>query len=230
MVRVLWSTGPLKADDNPYLHQLHAGLSEHAEVLPLTARTALRGTPDVFHVHWPHQLYRASGRVKTVIKIGMSLLLLRRLRARRVPVVLTVHNLASHEREGMLERAVLTRLERLVSIRIYLNESPQNDPARGVVILHPDYRDWLHELGALPATGDPERDVILFGMLRPYKGIETLMAAASDAGSTLTVTSVGGAYCGNSISASFSGWSRRAAGLLKTRVPSRSACSSRCVA
>ena len=44
------------------------------------------------------------------------------------------------------------------------------------------------------------------------------------------VTSVGLTSCGNSMIASFSGWSRREAGLLKTLAPSRSACSSRWVA
>jgi len=44
------------------------------------------------------------------------------------------------------------------------------------------------------------------------------------------VTSVGPMCWGNSMMASFSGWSRRARGLLNTLAPSRSACSSICVA
>ena len=46
----------------------------------------------------------------------------------------------------------------------------------------------------------------------------------------LRVTSVGDVNCGNSMIASFSGWSRSADGLLTTRAPSRSAWPSRCVA
>lgn len=184
---VLWSTGPLKSDDNPYLHQLAEGLGEHVSVVPLSGRAALRTTPDVFHVHWPHQLYRASGQAKTLVKTVLTTVLLRRLRARRVPVVLTVHNRASHEREGRVERRILAALERLVTLRIYLNESSENDLGGGVVLLHPDYRAWLARHGALPASRQPERDVILFGMLRPYKGIETLIEAADAAGASLTV-------------------------------------------
>src|SRR6218665_1920651 len=44
------------------------------------------------------------------------------------------------------------------------------------------------------------------------------------------VTSVGPMNWGNSMIASFSGWSRKARGLLNTLAPSRSACSSRWVA
>ena len=47
---------------------------------------------------------------------------------------------------------------------------------------------------------------------------------------TAGVTMVGVMNCGNSRIASFSGWSRRARGRLKTRAPSRSAFSSRWVA
>ena len=47
---------------------------------------------------------------------------------------------------------------------------------------------------------------------------------------TERVTSVGLTNCGNSMTASFSGWSRSAPGRLNTLAPSRSACSSRWVA
>ncbi|GAA1687105.1 GDP-mannose--glycolipid 4-beta-D-mannosyltransferase [Microbacterium sediminicola] len=190
---VLWSTGPLKPDDNPYLHQLMAGVREQVTVLPLSTKAALLTRPDVFHVHWPHQLYRAAGWPKTLIKRVLSTWLLLRLRARRVPVVLTVHNRASHEREGGFEGWMLRLLERLITTRIYLNAAADNDLTQGVVMLHPDYRDWLTAHGALGA-GSPgaeveaERDVVLFGMLRPYKGIEALLDAATAAGATLTVT------------------------------------------
>lgn len=184
---VLWSTGPLKPDDNPYLHQLQESVASDVTVLPLTARTALWARPDVFHVHWPHQLYRAANPLKSLVKTALSTVLLLRLRARRVPVVLTMHNRTSHEREGLLERPVLRLLERSIATRIHLNESAENDDTTGVTILHGDYRAWLRRHGAAIDTGTPERDVLLFGMLRPYKGIEALMDAADAAGASLTV-------------------------------------------
>ena len=187
-LKILMSTGPLKHDDNPYLQQLVTGLSEQLDVEPLSGRATLLSRPDVFHVQWPHQLYRASGRPKTMVKRVLSAILLARLRARGVPVVLTVHNITSHEEERGIERRLLRRLERMVTLRIYINESVENDPSRGVVILHGDYRSWLREHGVEVSPSEPERDVILFGWLRPYKAIESLVAAACDAEATLTVT------------------------------------------
>ncbi|AEV71903.1 hypothetical protein MycrhN_1282 [Mycolicibacterium rhodesiae NBB3] len=187
-LKVLMSTGPLKPMDNPYLRQLVTGLSEQIDVEPLSGRAALFCRPDVFHVQWPHQLYRAAGRPKTMVKRVLSAVLLARLRARGVPVVLTVHNVASHEKEGVVEQRLLRTLERMVTLRIYLNESDENDPTRGVVILHGDYRAWLRDQHVDTSPREPERDVILFGWLRRYKAIESLIAAARDAEATLTVT------------------------------------------
>ena len=63
-----------------------------------------------------------------------------------------------------------------------------------------------------------------FRMMSRCSAWKRLMSLAS------RVTSVGPMNCGNSRMASFSGWSRNARGRLKTRAPSRSACSSRWVA
>ena len=187
-LKVLMSTGPLKDDDNPYLQQLVTGLSAYCDVEPLSWRAALFSRPDVFHVHWPEQLYRANGCAKTIVKRVLSAVLLARLRLRDVPVILTVHDLSSHEADRGIERLLYRALERMVTLRIYLNESERNDRTRGVVILHGDYRAWLREHGIDMSPREPERDVILFGWLRRYKGIESLIAAAHDAEATLTIT------------------------------------------
>ncbi|CKU05026.1 Uncharacterised protein [Mycobacterium tuberculosis] len=63
-----------------------------------------------------------------------------------------------------------------------------------------------------------------FRMMSPCSAWKSRTACA------LRVTSVGVTNCGNSMIASFSGWSRSARGELTTRPPSRSACSNRCVA
>ncbi|BBX10227.1 GDP-mannose--glycolipid 4-beta-D-mannosyltransferase [Mycolicibacterium aichiense] len=186
-LKVLMSTGPLKHHDNPYLQQLVTDLSDQVDVQPLSWRTALFFRPDVFHVHWPEQLYRANGRAKTMVKRVLVAILLLRLRARRVPVVLTVHDLAPHDQDRGFERLLSRALERMFALRIYLNESELNDPARGVVILHGDYRGWLQKQGVDLTPREPHRDVILFGLLRRYKGIETLITAARDADATLTI-------------------------------------------
>lgn len=182
---VLFSTGPLKDGDNPYLHQLVEHLADQAEIRFLTPLTAVRGRFDVLHVHWPHQLVHGATRLRCLLKTVAAVVLLARVRRRRVPVVLTMHNLGSHEQAGFAERWVVRRLERLVSIRILLNDSADNDLRRGVVALHPDYREWLAGLPDVdpPATGD----ALLFGNLRPYKGIEDLLSAAAASGVPTTV-------------------------------------------
>lgn len=183
---VLFSTGPLKETDNPYVHSLVAGLREHADVRFLTPWAALRLRPDVVHVHWPHQLAQGANRLRTLAKIVTSAVLLLRIARLRIPVVLTVHNLASHESGGRAEALLTRALDRLVSLRVYLNESPENDFSHGVVILHGSYRAWLREV----AEGAEEQErggAMLFGLLRPYKGIEGLIDAAADAGVPLLV-------------------------------------------
>lgn len=184
---VLYSHGPLKDTDNPYLHQLVAGIREHAEVRFLHPLTALTGRVDVLHVHWPHQLVRGSTRWRTLVKAVTSWVLLARVRRRRVPVVLTVHNLGSHEAAGRVERALVRRLERLVSLRIHLNESADDDLSGGVVVLHGSYREWLVAAGALPREAAHRPGALTFGLLRPYKGIEALVATAHAAGVPLLV-------------------------------------------
>ncbi|MBS4751771.1 hypothetical protein KG112_02975 [Nocardioides sp. zg-ZUI104] len=184
---VLFSTGPLKDADNPYLHQLVAGVTagpDGVDVRFLTPADALRGRLDVLHVQWPHQLAHGANPLRTAIKTLLTLWLLGRVRRRRVPVVRTWHNVATHEGTGRLERFVTRRLDRLTSIRVYLNESADNDTALGVVALHPDYTDWLRAHAPAPAAqaADVHEGALLFGLLRPYKEIETLVAAAGEAG------------------------------------------------
>jgi len=186
VVDVLMSTPPSRPGDNAYLRRLMTGTSADVRVRPLTAGAALRGRPDVFHVHWPHQLYRAATPAKARIKRVLTGLLLRRVRRLGIPVVLTVHNRRSHEEETVGERRILSRLEDLIDVRILLNEEPRDDLDDAVVVLHAHYRD---DLGVLPAPAPaPDHDVLLFGLLRPYKGIERLLSAAEQSGATLTVT------------------------------------------
>jgi beta-1,4-mannosyltransferase len=187
---VLMSTRRPTPEDNPYLRELVEQVSADADVRFLSARTALFSRPDVFHVHWPHQLYRAASRPKALVKALLSRMLLARLRRRGTPVVLTVHNRASHEPENARERRMLRTLDRAVTLRILLNEDAGNPPD-GVVVLHPDYRRWLAgldiDVAALERATPVTRDVLLFGMLRPYKGIESLLSAAPAAPATLTI-------------------------------------------
>lgn len=180
---VLFSTGPLKASDNPYLQELVGHLGPEVDVRFLTPRSVL-GRVDVFHVHWPHQLVHGAGRLRTVVKLLTSAWLLTRLSLRRTPVVWTVHNLTSHEQGNVFEQWVTGWLERHVSLRIYLNEAPRRD--QGLTALHPHYREWQARFPPAPEPLASGR-FLLFGMLRPYKGLEELISAAGEAGVATTI-------------------------------------------
>ena len=65
---------------------------------------------------------------------------------------------------------------------------------------------------------------------RGFKMMVPCVAWKARMSASLRVTKVGAMNCGNSRIASFSGWLRSAAGLLKTLAPSRSAWLSRWVA
>lgn len=184
---VLFSTGPLKPTDNPYLHSLVAGLQDQVDVRFLSPWAALWVRPDVVHVHWPHQLAQGASRLRSLAKLLTSAVLLVRVALRRVPVVLTVHNLVPHEPGGRGEDLLVRALDRLVSLRVYLNESTENDVSRGVVVLHGSYRDWLRQPLAEREESPRPGGAILFGLLRPYKGIESLVRAAADCGVPLLV-------------------------------------------
>ncbi|WP_309081084.1 hypothetical protein [Zhihengliuella sp.] len=138
---------------------------------------ALFGKYDLVHFHWPEHLFVASTVLKRVPKVLAGAIFLVRLLAFRVPIVLTQHNLAAHEETPGYVRFLTSRLERMIDVRIYLNESPENDPDLGVVILHHVYPRTPEE--ARIAGRQPT--ITTFGSLRPYKGIEGLVSAFGEA-------------------------------------------------
>jgi beta-1,4-mannosyltransferase len=132
---------------------------------------------DVIHVHWPEFLARGPvGPVLSYRRLVASVWYLVRARHRRVPVVWTQHNTRPHEDAGWIERWYLRWFERRVDVRIYLNESGENDPRSGVVVLHHDYASWYESYLPRPAGG--RRAVLAcLGILRPYKGFESAITA-----------------------------------------------------
>lgn len=176
---MLMSTRPPRATDNPYLLQLYDGVAGKVVVRHFSPRSALRRLPDLIHVHWPHELVRGRTPLRSLVRAAGSAVLLARARRAGVPVVQTVHNTTPHESASRLEQRVLDAFDAMTWLRVYLNESPENDLSRGVVVLHPDYREWLarHGVVAAPprtAPGPEGWQLLVFGLLRSYKGIETL--------------------------------------------------------
>jgi beta-1,4-mannosyltransferase len=176
-VKVMMSFHFRRDDVNPYLSQLVASLSREVIVKQFSWLTALSGDFDVLHVHWPEQIYRSRfGPITRIKKLATSLLLLRIQRSHRV-MVRTLHNVHPHERGNTSEQRLLHRFDELTDMWITINQaSTPPEGARSVLIRHGDYTAWFEGYG--PGSASPVRErVLFFGVLRPYKGVETLLSS-----------------------------------------------------
>jgi glycosyltransferase involved in cell wall biosynthesis len=107
-------------------------------------------------------------------------LIARMLRARGVPVLFLCHNLFDHD-SNPIKRAIASRL--LAQADVYLvHGSVQADalrrqfPGKHVVVHpHPTYDRFPAPMQPLPRRGRLE--LLFFGFIRPYKGLDTLIAA-----------------------------------------------------
>ncbi|WP_407279873.1 GDP-mannose--glycolipid 4-beta-D-mannosyltransferase [Aromatoleum evansii] len=169
-IRVLQSLRP-QVDDNPYVKQVVTAVSRHADVSWFSWRTALFGRYDVLHVHWPEFLLRAPERSR-LLQYALFLALIARTTLSRRPVVRTLHNLEPHEGASRVERFLLELLDRRTRVWIRLNPVTAERAPQTVTILHGHYRDWFAQLDVPESV--PGR-LLYFGLIRPYKGVETLL-------------------------------------------------------
>lgn len=171
---VLQSIGRPDDTTNPYLVQLLRALPDSVDVKYFSVRDALFSRYDLFHVHWPEYLIRHPTALGAYVKKFCLFLLLLRLWATRVPIVRTLHNARPHEQGGPVERLLLDWLDRLTTRRIRINAAAADaDPATDT-ILHGHYRDWF---AARPVPASVPGRLLYFGLIRPYKGVETLIEA-----------------------------------------------------
>ncbi|EKU25047.1 glycosyltransferase [Xanthomonas graminis] len=172
-ISVLLSTERPTATTNPYLTQLYAALPQQVQLHFFSMRAALLSRYDVLHVHWPEYMMRHPTAVGTLAKQACMALLLLRLKLGGVPLVRTLHNVVPHEDKGWRERLLLRWTDRLTARWIRINATtPERAPATDT-ILHGHYRDWY---AAMPQPPRVPGRLLHFGLLRPYKGVETLVA------------------------------------------------------
>ncbi|WP_344202403.1 glycosyltransferase [Aeromicrobium alkaliterrae] len=130
----------------------------------------------MFHVHWPELLVRAGSAPRRVVKAALLLTLVVRLSVLRTPVVRTVHNETPHEPGSRLERTVLALLDRRVRTYVALNPfTALPDGVDAVVIPHSHYVGRFPTAEVMPVPGR----LISCGLLRPYKGVEDLLAVVT---------------------------------------------------
>jgi beta-1,4-mannosyltransferase len=188
-LRVLQSVKQPTSRTNPYIIQLVDSLSPHAVVRYFSWTRGLFGRYDVFHLHWPEVMVRRDAPLQRWSAMARFALLMFRLTLqRRIAVVRTLHNLGSHESGGLVERLLLAWCDRRTDHWIGLN-SQTPAPSRGelTVILHGDYRTWFERYPLPPVTSGR---ILYFGLIRPYKGVDTLLggfASTTDPGLSLRI-------------------------------------------
>jgi beta-1,4-mannosyltransferase len=171
-LKVLQSVDRINDQTNPYLIQLLRALPEEVDVRFFSMRRALLSRYDVFHVHWPEYLFRHRHPLGALLKQLCAALLLFKLAVTRTAVVRTLHNLSPHEDKGWRERTLLKWLDALTTRWIRLNTTtPLQAPATDTV-LHGHYRDWY---ASKPKSKMVRGRLLHFGLIRPYKGVETLV-------------------------------------------------------
>ena len=156
-----------------YVNQVVDGAPDAVTMRFFTWRTALLGRYDVLHVHWPELLIRAPRPLKARLRRGALYALLLRARLQHIPIVRTMHNLAPHEAGHGAETRALEALDARTALVIRLNPTTLVEPeSRAVTILHGHYRDRFSDM---PRPDSASGRILYFGLIRPYKGVETLL-------------------------------------------------------
>jgi len=162
---------------NPYIVMLRDSLAATpgVQVRTFSWRAALLGRYDVFHAHWPEILVAGRNGPRAAVRQLLTVALLTRLWLTRTPIVRTLHNLKRPEGISRREDLILAWFEHRTALVILLNSSSTAPPGvAGVIIPHGHYRGWFSAY-AKPASV-PGR-LSYFGLVRRYKGVDTLLRA-----------------------------------------------------
>ncbi|AJY75713.1 glycosyltransferase [Paenibacillus beijingensis] len=145
---------------------------------------------DIIHIHWMHHAYQHRLLPLFAFKSLVFILTLLYLKAKRVRIVWTLHNLYPHNaKHKRMERFMRTLICRLCNHIVVASDSIKRQvmkefqvPERKLSIVKHG-----HYLGAYKPEGTDfrkrygigkEADVYLFlGAIKPYKGVEELVAA-----------------------------------------------------
>lgn len=173
-MRVLFTFAAPTFGSNPYTEQLARSMPADIQWEYWSWGRALTWRYDVVHVHWPEYMLRHDSAIQALIKQLLALALLARWRIRRVAVVETIHNERPHEPGSRIERYILRHLESRVNAWIKLNPATTDRPPYTGYIPLGHYVDWFSrdsEDESIPGR------LLFFGLVRPYKGVESLIAS-----------------------------------------------------
>lgn len=186
---VMFSAEAIRPSTNPYLVELMAALPDDVEPVTFSRRRALIGPVDVLHVHWPETLFRRRDALRTLAASVLLVLCLTVMRLRGVRTVRTVHNESPHEAPRGAEGWLLRLMDRWTDELVLLNRHTRfdRDLPRTVVPLGEHTSTYARCAVPAPAVGR----ALHFGLIRPYKGIDTLVRvfrALDDDGASLHIT------------------------------------------
>jgi glycosyltransferase involved in cell wall biosynthesis len=188
--------------NNPFQSILYAGLSPAfslrtpatvEELLTELAREQDAASPRILHLNWTAPIVQFGPQTpeEAEAEVGRFLTALDGFAARGGLLVWTVHNTMPHEvrfreAEVRLSRGIVERADSIITMNPATAALVANDyplpPERTVVQEHPSYRgrfrDEVTKAEARAALGlAPDAEVLLlFGTLRPYKGVERVLA------------------------------------------------------
>lgn len=134
---------------------------------------AIWGRYDVFHVHWPEFLLRASTPMRSFTKVPLYLAFVLRLSVTRTPVIRTIHNVVPHHEGPAYEKLLLKLLTSMVRFNVVLNESTPVPPGvPHTLIPHGDYRE---SFASYPKSDAVSGRLLAFGRIERYKSVDVLM-------------------------------------------------------
>lgn len=171
-VVVLEATAPPKATTE-YVDQVVKFADPVFEFRYLNARNAFRRA-DVFHVHWPELIVRGRSRLETYARCLVLQAVLAVMRQRGTAIVRTLHNLEPHEKGDAVERWALGRLDARTDLFVRINAETPVPFGESPLIPHGHYRDAYERYATRPAISGR---ILFIGLIRPYKGVESLIAA-----------------------------------------------------
>lgn len=164
--------------DTRYRSQMAATASDTVEVRFFSWPMALFGRYDVFHVHWPEHLVNSGEGWRGRLSLLLATLLVVRLRLSRIPVVRTLHNLEPHDTQTDAVARFSARLDALAVLDI--NLVAERAPDRRTPFVHIPHGGYREPFAEHPAVDAEPGRVVLFGMLKAYKGIDQLLTAFAD--------------------------------------------------
>jgi beta-1,4-mannosyltransferase len=158
-----------------FVDQMVGSATPGIDVRTFTWGAALRGDHDVIHLHWPELLLRGRSPWHRFAKRQAMRLLLARASLRGIPIVRTLHNTDPHEDGPLAERRLLAKIDRRTDHFIRLNPATVvPSGASASTVLHGHYRDRFAEH---PHAARVAGRILYFGIIRRYKGVDTLIEA-----------------------------------------------------